>query len=35
LIMKFGDFPGKFLYHCHLLTHADLGMMGQMEVVRP
>jgi spore coat protein A len=34
LIMKFGDFLGKFLYHCHLLTHADLGMMGQMEVVR-
>lgn len=34
LIMKFGDFPGRFLYHCHLLGHADAGMMAQMEVVR-
>ncbi len=35
IIMKFGDFPGRFLYHCHLLGHADLGMMGQMDVVLP
>lgn len=35
LIMKFGDFTGRYLYHCHLLAHADLGMMAQMEVVRP
>ncbi|HET6988859.1 MAG TPA: multicopper oxidase domain-containing protein, partial [Kribbella sp.] len=34
LIMKFGDFTGRYLYHCHLLAHADLGMMAQMEVVR-
>ena len=34
LIMKFGDFTGRFLYHCHLLGHADAGMMAQMEVVR-
>ena len=34
LIMKFGDFTGRFLYHCHLLGHADPGMMAQMEVVR-
>jgi spore coat protein A, manganese oxidase len=33
LIMKFGDFPGRFLYHCHLMLHADIGMMAQMEVV--
>lgn len=34
LIMRFGDFTGRFLYHCHLLGHADAGMMAQMEVVR-
>lgn len=34
LIMKFGDFTGRYLYHCHLLGHADAGMMAQMEVVR-
>ncbi|PZF79752.1 multicopper oxidase family protein [Jiangella anatolica] len=34
IIMKFGDFPGRYLYHCHLLGHADLGMMGQMNVRR-
>ncbi|MFI5735083.1 multicopper oxidase family protein [Kribbella sp. NPDC051587] len=34
LIMRFGDFTGRYLYHCHLLGHADLGMMAQMEVVR-
>lgn len=34
LIMKFGDFTGRYLYHCHLLDHADIGMMAQMEVVR-
>ena len=32
IIMRFGDFPGRFLYHCHLLGHADAGMMGTMFV---
>jgi spore coat protein A len=34
IIMTFGDFPGRYLYHCHLLGHADAGMMAQMEVVK-
>ncbi len=25
---------GKFMYHCHLLSHEDHGMMAQIEVVR-
>src|SRR5829696_543972 len=30
---RFLDFPGKFVYHCHLLDHEDQGMMGVVEVV--
>lgn len=33
LIMKFGDFTGRYTYHCHLMNHATAGMMAQMEVV--
>jgi FtsP/CotA-like multicopper oxidase with cupredoxin domain len=31
--LRFADFPGKFVYHCHLLMHQDGGMMGVVEVV--
>ncbi|KAA3663500.1 MAG: hypothetical protein DWQ04_10485, partial [Chloroflexi bacterium] len=24
---KFKDFKGKGVYHCHILTHEDTGMM--------
>ena len=27
LLVRFGDYPGLFLYHCHNLEHEDLGMM--------
>jgi len=30
---RFLDFPGKFVYHCHILDHEDRGMMGVVEVV--
>lgn len=26
------DLPGMRMYHCHILEHEDLGMMGQLEV---
>lgn len=26
--MRFADFAGKTMYHCHILDHEDLGMMG-------
>jgi FtsP/CotA-like multicopper oxidase with cupredoxin domain len=31
--MKFLDFSGKFVYHCHILSHEDFGMMAVVEVV--
>jgi spore coat protein A len=29
----FGDYLGRYMYHCHFLEHSSLGMMGQMEIV--
>lgn len=26
--VKFEDFPGKWMFHCHILNHEDMGMMG-------
>ena len=28
----FADFTGKTVYHCHILDHEDLGMMGTLEI---
>lgn len=33
LRIPFVDFPGKFVFHCHLLAHEDFGMMAVIEVV--
>jgi FtsP/CotA-like multicopper oxidase with cupredoxin domain len=30
---RFLDFTGKYVYHCHILFHEDMGMMGIVEVV--
>lgn len=30
---RFIDFTGKYVYHCHILFHEDMGMMGIVEVV--
>jgi FtsP/CotA-like multicopper oxidase with cupredoxin domain len=30
---NFVDFTGRFVEHCHVLTHEDLGMMAAVEVV--
>jgi len=27
VLMKFEDYTGIYLYHCHILEHEDLGMM--------
>ena len=32
---RFTQFPGEFVYHCHILAHEDNGMMGLIEVSRP
>jgi FtsP/CotA-like multicopper oxidase with cupredoxin domain len=31
--MRFLDYSGKFVYHCHILSHEDFGMMATVEVV--
>jgi FtsP/CotA-like multicopper oxidase with cupredoxin domain len=31
--LRFADFDGKFVYHCHILSHEDFGMMATVEVV--
>ena len=31
--MKFEDFIGPYVYHCHRVGHEDLGMMGVVNVV--
>ncbi len=30
--VAFDDFAGRTVYHCHILDHEDLGMMGVIEV---
>jgi FtsP/CotA-like multicopper oxidase with cupredoxin domain len=32
---NFTDFTGKFVEHCHIVSHEDLGMMSAIEVGRP
>ena len=27
LLVRFSEYPGLFLYHCHNLEHEDMGMM--------
>ena len=33
LLLRFEDFTGLYLYHCHNLEHEDLGMMRNYRVV--
>ena len=30
--IRFRDFAGKTVYHCHILDHEDLGMMGNLMI---
>ncbi len=30
---RFRDFPGRWVYHCHILLHEDHGMMGTIKVL--
>jgi FtsP/CotA-like multicopper oxidase with cupredoxin domain len=32
---KYTDYTGKFVIHCHILDHEDLGMMQVVKVVTP
>ena len=31
-VVRFDDYPGPRVYHCHILEHEDLGMMGLLRV---
>jgi FtsP/CotA-like multicopper oxidase with cupredoxin domain len=31
-IVRYTDYPGKWMFHCHILDHEDHGMMGILEV---
>jgi FtsP/CotA-like multicopper oxidase with cupredoxin domain len=30
LVIKYDDRPGMWMFHCHILDHADAGMMGML-----
>ncbi len=32
--VRFENFPGKWMFHCHILDHEDMGMMGILELLR-
>ncbi len=32
LAVRFDERPGTWMYHCHILDHAEVGMMGQLRV---
>ena len=31
--LRFSDYRGLFLYHCHVLEHEDMGMMRNFRVI--
>jgi spore coat protein A len=33
IIVRFEGFPGKYLYHCHILEHEANDMMRPFEVI--
>ncbi len=33
--VEFDNRPGTWMFHCHILDHADAGMMGMLDVVGP
>ncbi len=33
VIIRFQGLKGRYLYHCHILEHEGMGMMGQFDVV--
>jgi len=33
ILIRFRDFPGRFVFHCHNLAHEDMAMMARFDVV--
>jgi bilirubin oxidase len=34
-IIRYTNYPGRRMFHCHILNHEDHGMMGVLEVLPP
>ena len=34
IVVRYDGFPGKWMFHCHILDHEDHGMMGVLEIKR-
>jgi len=32
IIVRFDGYPGKWMFHCHILDHEDQGMMGVLQL---
>jgi FtsP/CotA-like multicopper oxidase with cupredoxin domain len=35
VLVRFDERPGAWMYHCHILDHADGGLMGMLELNEP
>jgi FtsP/CotA-like multicopper oxidase with cupredoxin domain len=35
IIVRYDDRPGMWMFHCHILDHAEAGMMGSLMVMEP
>ncbi|MEQ1760265.1 MAG: multicopper oxidase family protein [Vicinamibacterales bacterium] len=35
VIVRYDDRPGSWMYHCHILDHAEGGLMSAIQVTRP
>lgn len=31
-VVRYDDYPGMWMFHCHIVDHEDMGMMGILEV---
>ena len=32
IFVKFRDYPGPFVFHCHNIEHEDMRMMARMDI---
>jgi FtsP/CotA-like multicopper oxidase with cupredoxin domain len=35
VVVRYDDRPGMWMFHCHILDHAEAGMMGSLMVMEP
>jgi FtsP/CotA-like multicopper oxidase with cupredoxin domain len=35
VVVRYDDRPGMWMFHCHILEHAEAGMMGSLMVMEP